>query len=67
MAHGSAPTHPMDAHRVDSRAHPVARRARPTCAKESPPSSEKRRPVWPDRVSTDLPAFYPWEEEPPFR
>ena len=27
---------------------------------------EKRQPVYPNMVSTDMPAFFPWWDEPPF-
>jgi enoyl-CoA hydratase/carnithine racemase len=58
--------HPMDAHRVDSRA--ILARGRSGDAKEGVTSFlEKRAPAYPDRVSADLPDFYPWWEEPTYR
>ncbi len=62
----SAEDHPMDAHRVDSRA--IYRRSRSGDAKEGIASFlEKRAPVYPDKVSTDLPDFFPWWEEPAYK
>jgi enoyl-CoA hydratase/carnithine racemase len=58
----SAP-HPMDAHKVDSRA--IYRRSRSRDAAEGIASFlEKRPPAYPDTVSADLPDFFPWWEEP---
>jgi enoyl-CoA hydratase/carnithine racemase len=58
----SAP-HPMDAHKVDSRA--IYRRARSGDAAEGIASFlEKRPPVYPDTVSADMPDFFPWWDEP---
>jgi enoyl-CoA hydratase/carnithine racemase len=51
--------HPMEAHRVDSRA--IYSRGRTADAKEGVVSFlEKRAPAFPDRISTDMPDFYPW-------
>ncbi len=62
----SAERHPMDAHRIDSRA--IYRRSRSGDAKEGIASFlEKRVPVYPDKVSTDLPDFFPWWEEPVYK
>ena len=62
----SAEDHPMDAHRIDSRA--IYRRSRSGDAKEGISSFlEKRAPVYPDKVSTDLPDFFPWWEEPVYK
>lgn len=53
---------PWDAHRLDSRA--IWARGRAGDAKEGVMSFlEKRLPVYPDRVSSDMPDFYPWWEE----
>lgn len=53
---------PMDAHKVDSRA--ILSRGRSGDAKEGVTSFlEKRTPVYPDRVSGDMPDFFPWWEE----
>ena len=50
---------PWDAHRLDSRA--IYARGRAGDAKEGVVSFlEKRPPVYPDKVSTDMPDFYPW-------
>jgi enoyl-CoA hydratase/carnithine racemase len=58
--------HPMQAHRVDSRA--IQARGRSADAKEGVSSFlEKRAAVYPDRVSTDMPDFFPWWDEPGFR
>jgi enoyl-CoA hydratase/carnithine racemase len=57
--------HPMKAHRIDSRA--VQARGQSADAREGVSSFlEKRQPVYPNRVSTDMPAFFPWWDEPPF-
>lgn len=59
----SAADHPMAAHAVDSRA--IYRRSRSGDAKEGIASFlEKRSPVYPDKVSSDLPDFFPWWDEP---
>ena len=55
--------HPMEAHRIDSRG--IAARSNSADAKEGVVSFlEKRAPVFPDRVSGDMPGFYPWWDEP---
>ncbi len=55
--------HPMDAHRIDSRSvYSLSRGA--DMAEGVASFLEKRKPVYPGRVSTDMPAFYPWWEEP---
>jgi len=51
--------HPMDAHRIDSRA--IYRLSRGADAKEGIASFlEKRAPAYPAKVSEDMPDFYPW-------
>ncbi|MGL5837857.1 MAG: crotonase/enoyl-CoA hydratase family protein [Sphingorhabdus sp.] len=58
----AAQPHPMEAHKVDSRA--IYRRARSGDAHEGIASFlEKRTPAYPDKVSTDMPDFFPWWEE----
>jgi enoyl-CoA hydratase/carnithine racemase len=55
--------HPMFAHQVDSRA--IYTLSRGSDAKEGIASFlEKRTPRYPARVSSDMPPFYPWWEEP---
>ncbi len=55
--------HPMKAHRVDSRA--IYTLSRGADAKEGVASFlEKRAPAYPARVSSDMPGFYPWWDEP---
>jgi enoyl-CoA hydratase/carnithine racemase len=57
--------HPMMAHRVDSRA--IQARGRSADAKEGVSSFlEKRTPVYPNKVSKDMPEFFPWWDEPTF-
>lgn len=62
----SAEVHPMDAHRIDSRA--IYRRSRSGDAQEGISSFlEKRNPTYPDKVSEDLPDFFPWWDEPAYK
>ena len=57
--------HPMDAHRLDSRA--IQSRGQSQDVREGVGAFlEKRQAVWPDRVSTNLPGFFDWTGEPPF-
>lgn len=61
----SGAPHPMMAHQIDSRA--VAARSVQGDAAEGVASFfEKRQAEFPDRVSTDMPGFYPWWNEPPW-
>jgi enoyl-CoA hydratase/carnithine racemase len=54
--------HPMEAHKIDSRA--IYRLSRGADAKEGIASFlEKRRPLYPGKVSEDMPDFYPWWAE----
>ena len=54
--------HPMEAHKIDSRA--IYRLSRGEDAKEGIASFlEKRAPQYPGRVSADMPDFYPWWDE----
>jgi len=58
--------HPMEAHRLESRL--MVARGKAGDAKEGVSSFlEKRAPVYPDRVSRDMPQPYPWRSTPPFR
>jgi enoyl-CoA hydratase/carnithine racemase len=58
--------HPMEAHRLESRL--MVARGQAGDAKEGVTSFlEKRAPVYPDKVSTDLPQPYPWRPTPTFR
>lgn len=62
---GLGMSHPMEASRIESRGMYV--RARDKDAKEGVMSFlEKRPPYFPDKVSTDMPDFYPWWEEPEY-
>jgi enoyl-CoA hydratase/carnithine racemase len=58
----AAAAHPMEAHKIDSRA--IYRRSKSGDAAEGINSFlEKRKPNYPDKVSTDMPDFFPWWEE----
>ncbi|MEP6824213.1 MAG: crotonase/enoyl-CoA hydratase family protein [Ramlibacter sp.] len=62
----SAAGHPMDAHRIDSRA--IQSRGQSADVREGVAAFLEKRPaVFPDKVSSDMPEFYPWWEEPEFR
>lgn len=57
--------HPMEAHKIDSRA--IYRLSRGADAKEGIASFlEKRRPDYPGKVSEDMPDFYPWWDDRPY-
>jgi enoyl-CoA hydratase/carnithine racemase len=57
--------HPMAAHRLDSRA--IQARGQAQDVREGVGAFlQKREPVWPDRVSRDLPDFFDWRGEPDF-
>ena len=61
----SAADHPMRAHRIDSRA--IQARGRSADAREGVRSFlEKRAATFSDKVSTDMPDFFPWWNELPF-
>lgn len=54
--------HPMDAHRVDSRA--IFSRGASADAREGVTAFLEKRPAqFPNQVSRDLPAFFPWWQE----
>lgn len=55
--------HPMRAHQIDSRAI-VARSASADAAEGVASFLEKRAPQFPDRVSAQMPGFYPWWRDP---
>ncbi|MEQ1549054.1 MAG: crotonase/enoyl-CoA hydratase family protein [Chakrabartia sp.] len=58
--------HPMEAHKIDSRA--IWSRGQSGDAKEGVKSFlEKRAAVYPDQVSTDMPHFAPWMDEPGYQ
>lgn len=62
----AAAEHPMTAHIVESRI--VAERKRQADMQEGIASFlEKRPPTFPDRVSQDMPAAFPWQQEPAYR
>ncbi|MWB78208.1 enoyl-CoA hydratase [Pseudooceanicola sp. 216_PA32_1] len=57
--------HPMEAHKLDSRG--VYARGRMADAREGVSSFlEKRDAAFTDRVSADMPDYYPWWDEPPY-
>ncbi|MGK2908246.1 MAG: crotonase/enoyl-CoA hydratase family protein [Sphingobium sp.] len=57
--------HPMDAHRMESRG--IFERARARDVGEGVRSFlDKRLPVFPERVSSDMPTFFPWWEPPDY-
>ena len=61
----SAPTHPMAAHRADSRA--MFSRGQSADAREGVTSFLEKRPAqFSDRVSDGLPEIFPGREEPAF-
>ncbi|WP_324074530.1 MAG: crotonase/enoyl-CoA hydratase family protein [Erythrobacter sp.] len=61
----SATDHPMEAHKIDSRA--IYRLSRGADAKEGIASFlEKRAPAYPGKVSADMPDFYPWWDARPY-
>lgn len=65
MWRGMEMHHPMEAHRLDSRV--VLNRGQSADAREGVTAFlEKRKPNFPNRVSQDMPDFYPWRDEPNF-
>jgi enoyl-CoA hydratase/carnithine racemase len=66
MWRGLTASHPMEAHRADSRA--ITARGRAGDAREGVASFlEKRQPIYPDKVSTDLPDVWPYWVQPEFK
>ena len=64
--HMAGQDHPMKAHQIDSRA--IQARGQSADAREGVSSFlEKRTPVYPNKVSTDMPDFFPWWDEPEFK
>ncbi len=62
----SAAEHPMAAHNIDSKA--IYRRSKSGDAKEGISSFLEKRPaIYPDRISENLPDFFPWWEEPVYK
>jgi enoyl-CoA hydratase/carnithine racemase len=62
---GLGMNHPMEAHKIESRG--ICARGRSADAKEGVASFlEKRKPRFESRVSTDMPDFFPWWEEPEY-
>jgi len=60
---GLGMAHPMEAHRIDSRG--VYARGRSADAAEGVTSFLEKRPAaYVDRVSADMPGFFPWWEDP---
>ena len=58
-------SHPMEAHKLDSRA--IQSRGRSADVKEGVSAFLEKRPAaFPDRVSADMPDFFEWGNEPPF-
>ncbi|MEP3225443.1 MAG: crotonase/enoyl-CoA hydratase family protein [Parasphingorhabdus sp.] len=58
--------HPMEAHKIDSRL--IYNRAKSNDATEGVASFlEKRDPVYPDKVSANMPDSFPWWEEPVYK
>lgn len=61
----AAAPHPMDAHRIDSRS--IQARGQSADAREGVSAFLEKRPAaFPNKVSTDMPPFFPWWDEPTF-
>ena len=61
----AAAPHPMYAHRIDSRS--IQTRGQSADAREGVTAFLEKRPaVFPNKVSTDMPPFFPWWDEPDF-
>lgn len=66
MWRGLGYSHPMEAHQVDSRGI-LARGCSADVAEGVAAFLEKRPAQFTDRVSTDMPDFFPWWSEPSYR
>lgn len=63
---GLGMTDPMQAHQVDSRG--IMSRGRSKDVAEGVTAFLEKRPaVFPDRISSDMPDYFPWWDEPAFR
>jgi enoyl-CoA hydratase/carnithine racemase len=65
MWRGLGMTHPMEAHRIDSRAI-YARGSTKDVAEGVQSFLGKRAPSFPNTVSADMPDFFPWWDEPDY-
>lgn len=66
MWRGLGMSDPMDAHRVDSRGI-LSRGASPDVREGVTSFLEKRPAVFPDKVSSNMPDFFPWWDEPQYK
>lgn len=65
MWQGLGMSHPMQGHQVDSRG--ILSRSRSADAQEGVASFFEKRPAqWPQKVSTDMPDYFPWADEPQY-
>ena len=55
----------MQAHQVDGRG--ILSRGRSAAAEGVTAFLQKRPPAFPDRVSADMPDYFPWWEDPAYR